>query len=251
MEKIDRDPFDAARSLTGGLKAKSRARREGLKVLAESSSPVRAPRNDLLPRLDLAYLLLEDLRMPAHDVRKLDLAHVREVANSISTLGFCAPILVGKDNLVLDGAARVQAARLLDLGRAPCIKIEYLSENEERVLRLAVNRLGEKGEWNLDELKIEFQELILADAPIEISGFTLDEIDQIVLGEAGDAIERGPLAPEIDTIAVARPGDVFTLGPHRIICGSATDPETLRLLMQDDPAARLILTDEPYNVPIS
>jgi ParB-like nuclease domain len=199
MGKIDRSFSEAARSLTGGLKAKNRRRREGLKLLAASSSPVRAPRNDLLPRLDLAYVLLEDLRTPAREVRKLDSAHVREVANSINTFGFCAPILVGKDNLVLDGAVRVQAARLL--GRAPCIRIEYLSEKEERVLRLAVNR-GEKGEWNLDELKIEFEELILADAPIEISGFTLDEIDQIVLGEADDAIERGPLAPDPDAIAV-------------------------------------------------
>jgi hypothetical protein len=72
------------------------------------------------------------------------------------------------------------------------------------VLRLAANRLGEKGEWNLDELKIEFEELILADAPIEITGFTLDEIDQIVLGEADDGVEQGPLAPEADAIAVAR-----------------------------------------------
>jgi hypothetical protein len=154
MGKIDRSFPEAARSLTGGLKAKSRRRREGLKLLAASSSPVRAPRNDLLPRLDLAYVLLEDLRTPAREVRKLDPAHVRAVANSINTFGFCAPILVGKDNLVLDGAIRVQAARLLGLGRAPCIRIEYLSEKEERVLRLAVNRLGEKGEWNLDELKI-------------------------------------------------------------------------------------------------
>jgi hypothetical protein len=74
--------------------------------------------------------------------------------------------------------------------------------------------------------------LILTDAPIEISGFTLDEIDQIVLGEADGAIERGPLAPDPDAIAVARPGDVFALGPHRIVCGSATDPETLRQPMQ-------------------
>jgi DNA modification methylase len=249
MEKIDHDPFDAARSLTGGLKTKSRRRREDLKRLAASSSLPRAPRNDLLPPLDLVYILLEDLRTPTREVRKLDPAHVREVANSISTLGFCAPILVGKDNLVLDGAVRVQAARLLDLGRAPCIRIEYLSEKEERVLRLAVNRLGEKGEWNLDELKFEFEDLILADAPIEVSGFTLDEIDQLLLGEAGDAIERGPLAPEPD--AVARPRDVFALGPHRIVCGSATDPETIQRLMQDDGPARLILTDEPYNVKIS
>jgi ParB-like chromosome segregation protein Spo0J len=112
---------------------------------------------------------------------------VREVANSIGTLGFCAPILVGRDNLVLDGAVRVQAARFLGLGRAPCVRVEQLSETDQRALRLAMNRLSEKGEWNLGELKIEFEELILADAPIEISGFTRDEIDQIVLGDRGGA----------------------------------------------------------------
>jgi ParB-like chromosome segregation protein Spo0J len=197
MGKIDRNSFDAARSLTGGLKAKSRRRRESLKRLAASAAPPREAPNDLLPPLDLAYALLEDLRIPARELRKLDPTHLREVANSISTFGFCAPILVGKANLVLDGAVRVQAARLLGLGRAPCIRIEYLSQMEQRVLRLAVNRLGEKGEWNLDELKIEFEELILADAPIEISGFALDEIDQIVLGEADDAIERGLSRPSL------------------------------------------------------
>jgi ParB-like chromosome segregation protein Spo0J len=83
--------------------------------------------------------------MQAREVRKLDPAHMREVANSISALAFCAPILVGKDNLVLDGAARIQAASLLGLDRAPCVRIEHLSENELRVLRLAVNRPGETG----------------------------------------------------------------------------------------------------------
>ena len=91
----------------------------------------------------------------------------------------------------------------------------------------------------------------LSDAPIEVSGFTPDEIDQIVLGDAADAVEQGPLAPEADAIAVARLGDVFELGPHRLVCGNATDPETLRRLMQGDPPARLVLTDEPYNVPIA
>ncbi len=100
-------------------------------------------------------------------------------------------------------------------------------------------------------MKVEFEELIFADAPIEVSGFTLDEIDHIVLGEADDAIEEGPLAPEADTTAVARLGDIFDLGPHRIICGSATDPETLRQVIGGDSTGRLVLTDEPYNVPIA
>jgi hypothetical protein len=67
MGKIDRDSLDAARSLTGFLKAKSRRRRESLGRLTASSPPPRAPRNDLLPPLDLVYVLLEDLRTPARE----------------------------------------------------------------------------------------------------------------------------------------------------------------------------------------
>jgi DNA modification methylase len=97
----------------------------------------------------------------------------------------------------------------------------------------------------------ERRELILTDAPIEIAGFSLDEIDQIVLGEVDGAVEEGPLASEAGAIAVAHISDVFDLGPHRIVCGSATDPETLRPLMEGAELARLVLTDQPYNVAIA
>jgi DNA modification methylase len=152
---------------------------------------------------------------------------------------------------VIDGGVRVEAARQLGLGRVPCVRIEHLREAEQHILRLVVNRLGEKGEWNLDELKIEFEELILADAPIEVSGFTLDEIDQILIGDEVEAIEEGTLEPNEDAVAISRIGDVFELGPHRLVCGDATDPAVLGLLMNADNAARLVLTDEPYNVPIA
>jgi len=208
---IENDGFRGGkRSLTDKLKAKSRRRRDRLEQF-RLPSPARAA----LPNLDLVYVPLEDLRLPSREIRKLNRAHVREVANAITTLGFCAPVLVGKDNAVIDGAVRVEAARQLDLGRVPCVRIEHLSENEQRILRLAVNRLGEKGEWNLKELKFEFDELILANEPIEVSGFTLDEIDHIALGDIDDAVEEGPLAPEAGAIAVARIGDVFELGLHR------------------------------------
>ena len=238
------------RSLTQQLKAKSRRRREGLGRIS-APSLARTLRNDPLPALDLVYIPIEDLRMPSRAVRKLEPGHVREVANAISTLGFCAPVLIGKGNAVIDGVVRVEAARQLDLGRVPCVRIEHLTETEQRVLRLAVNRLGEKGEWNLDELKIEFEELILTDAPIEIAGFALDEIDHIVLGEVDAAAEEGPLEPGGGAIATARLGDAFQLGPHRLLCGSATEAETLRQLTEGDELARLVLTDEPYNVPIA
>jgi ParB-like chromosome segregation protein Spo0J len=103
--------------------------------------------------------------------RTLDPAHLREVASSICVLGFCDPVLVGRDNELIDGEARYAAARHLGLDRIPCVRIEHLSKDEQRVLRLAVNRLAEKGQWDLDAFKIEFEELIVIDAPIEITGF--------------------------------------------------------------------------------
>jgi len=219
--------------------------------MAKAEASPRTSRNDLLPRLELAHVSLERLQIPSREVRKLHPAHVRQIADSIGALGFCAPILIGKNNLVLDGAARVEAARSLGLDCAPCVRIEHLSGDEQRVLRLAVNRLGETGDWNLEALKIEFEELIFADAPIEISGFTLDEIDQITLGDRAEALEEGPLEPEPLATPVSRLGDVYQLGVHRIACADATDQESLHRVIGKGEVARLVLTDEPYNVRVS
>ena len=86
---------------------------------------------------------------------------------------------MGRDNEIIHGEVSYEAAKQLGLDRLPCVRIGHLSPEEQRVLRLAVNRLAEKGEWDLDALKIEFEELILLDAPIEITGFSPAEIDQM------------------------------------------------------------------------
>ena len=235
--------------LTDQLREKSRHRRDRQERLAKAST-ARPRRNDILPRLELSDIPIADLRPSARKVRKLDPAHVREVASSISALGFCVPLLVGRDNEIINGEVSYEAAKQLGLDRLPCVRIGHLSLEEQRVLRLAVNRLAEKGEWDLDALKIEFEELIVFDAPIEITGFSPAEIDHVILGDAADGLEQGPLEPDPAT-AVARVGDIFQLGPHRIVCGDATDPAVLARLSEGDGPARLVLTDEPYNVKIA
>jgi DNA modification methylase len=248
---IDRaNSITAPSAFTDQLRQKSRLRRAQQERLAIASTTVRAHRNDILPRLDLSYVRVADLRPSSRKVRKLDPAHVREVACSISALGFCDPLLVGRDNELINGEARFEAAKQLGLDLVPCVRVGHLNSEEQRVLRLAVNRLAEKGQWDLYALKIEFEELIITDAPIEISGFTLDEIDQIVLSDGADGIEKGPLEPDLSASPISRLGDIFQLGPHRIVCGDATDPEILHRLMREGEVARLVLTDEPYNVPI-
>lgn len=232
----------------GALRSKSRGRREALARSVTAERTV-GRRNDLLPKLDLVEREIGSLRPPARNVRKVDPGHVREVANSIETLGFCAPILIDADGVVIDGLVRLEGAKRAGLDHVPCVLVGHLMKSELRTLRLALNRLQEKGAWDLGELKIELEELILDDAPIEIAGFSAVEIDQIRLDEGEESVEQGPVEPDAAAEPIARPGDVFDLGPHRIACGDARDETLLARLLGGDEV-RLVLTDVPYNVPI-
>jgi DNA modification methylase len=239
--------------LTPQLKARDKARRAKRANLTSAPSAGGRRRNDCLPQLAIINRPIDDLKAPSRMLRKLDPAHIQEIAASIGALGFCVPVLIGEGNQVLDGLARVEAARLMSLPHVPCIQIDHLSSEEQRVLRLAINRIAEKGSWDLEELRIEFEELVLLDAPIELSGFTPDEIDQIIV--CNDGLELTSLEPEAGANAIARLGDMFQLGPHRLVCGDATDVGVLqRLMMENDGSsgiAQLLWTDEPYNLKIA
>src|SRR5215467_997895 len=139
-------------SLREGLKTKGRSRREATARHAEAEKGGRRPRrNDILPLLQIEPCPVDALKSQVRKLRKSDPAHVREIANSISTLGFNVPLLVGKDNVVVDGDSRLEAAKLLGLSFVPCIRVDHLDETE------------------IGKLEAEFKELIIADAPIEIS----------------------------------------------------------------------------------
>src|SRR3984893_4218385 len=206
-------------SLREDLKAKGRSRREAAARHAEAEKGSRPRRNDILPLIQIEAYPVDALKSHVRNLRRSDPAHVREIANSINTLGFNVPLLVGKDNVVVDGDSRLEAAKLLGLSSVPCIRVDHLDEVEQRLLRLAVNRLGEKGLWDIGELEAEFKELITADVPIEISGFGSDEIDQVVSGRNEDGCKAGDLAPLPGASASARVNDLFLLGSHRLLCG--------------------------------
>ena len=246
MAHVPREALDSSDSLVGALRGKSRQRRVNL----DRPSPAAGrQRNDLAPRLNLVERAPEGLTAPARAVRKRDVAQVQRVATSIRALGFCDPMLIDAQNRILDGVARVEAAKLVGLTSIPCVVADHLTASEQRALRLAVNRLQERGSWDLEELKFEFEELALDDGVLEITGFSDCEIDQILHDDEPDPVEPGPLTPSLNAEPVARPGDVFILGRHRVICGDARDPAVLATLMGPEQA-RLLLTDEPYNVPI-
>ncbi len=248
MNNFSRTGTDGSQKIRSALLERDVQLRSDLKRLARTAPPS-PPRNDLLPRLTLTERSLTELKTPSRNIRKRDEAHIKEVANSIATFGFNVPVLIDDQDVLLDGVIRMEAAKLCGLTRVPCIVASSLTPAERKLLRMTINRLGEKGAWEFDELKIELEQLIVEEAPIEVSGFELFEIDGILADAKPPGIEPGPVEPKAGA-PISQIGDVYRLGPHRLICGDATDPDVMRRLMEGD-AARIVLTDQPYNVPIA
>ncbi|MEQ9639616.1 MAG: DNA methyltransferase [Alphaproteobacteria bacterium] len=193
------------------------------------------------------------LRTRSTRVRRLDRRHVSEVARGIAAHGFCVPVLITTDGEVIDGDIRVVAARTLHLQQIPCIVIDHLAASQVRTLRLAVNRLQEKGEWDVEALRLEFEALIDLDVELAITGFEAAEIDLILLDDV-DEVEaaldpRANALADLSDQAVSRPDDLWQLGDHRLLCGDARDLAAYGLLL-DGKVAHALFTDPPYNVPI-
>ena len=179
-----------------------------------ASAPPLRRRNDLLPPLRVEELSLADLVGPARNVRRQEAAQIREVAASIAELGFCDPVLIGGGNTILNGMIRVEAAKQLGLPRIPCIRVEHLTGSEQRLLRVALNRLGENGAWSLEDLKVEFEELIVEQTPIEISGFSAPEIKSC-LATIRRLTNRGRLRPRQELSRSPRKATSFFLASIR------------------------------------
>jgi ParB/Sulfiredoxin domain len=180
----------------------------------------------------------------------------RQIANSIERFGFTNPVLISDDGQIIAGHGRVEAAKLLKVERVPALRLSHLSDPERRAYSLANNKLAQNAGWDREILALELQGLIDLDFDVELTGFSLAEAE-IVLDEALDgavddidptAEDRIP-AYEGGKPAVSRPGDVWTPGRHRLICGDARDANAYATLLGNE-GVHLIFTDPPYNVPI-
>jgi DNA modification methylase len=178
---------------------------------------------------------------------------IREIAKSIERFGFVNPVLIDDDGQVIAGHGRVAAAKLLELAAVPCVRVSHLSETEKRAYILADNRLAEKAGWDREILAIELQALIDLDFEVELTGFQVGDIDLAL--EDADEAKHEAAGPEDDLPdlltgpSVSRPGDLWILGPHLLLCGDALDPSAYKELLDSDKA-EFVLTDPPFNVRI-
>lgn len=177
---------------------------------------------------------------------------IQQLAASIATFGFIVPVLIDRSDRVISGHGRVLAAETLGLTEVPTIRIDHLSEPERRAFQIADNELSTHAEWDSNFLAEQFAILSEADLDfdIEVTGFELPVIDLLVQGRAETHVERDRDDDVVETgPMVSRIGDVWRLGPHRISCGSALDPETYAAVMGADRAT-MIFSDPPWNVPV-
>jgi 16S rRNA G966 N2-methylase RsmD len=204
-----------------------------------------------LPRPELRNL--QTLRPHQHNARTHSKRQIEQIAQSIERFGFLNPVLIDASGAIIAGHGRVEAAKHLGLSRVPTLRIEHLSDAEKRAYILADNKLAEKAGWDREILAIELQALVDMDIEIELTGFEMAEVD-LILDEATE-IKQTPLLPE-DNVPelsaeppVARRGDLWLLGAHRLYCGDARDERAYDTLMKGTKAD-FVFTDPPYNVPI-
>ena len=199
-------------------------------------------------RIAVSYRDPRSLRPYMGNPRTHSKAQIRKIARNIEQFGFLVPLLVDREDVVIAGHARLDAALKLQLPEVPVVLIDHLTPADVKALRLADNRLAEESDWDRVKLRAEFEALVVDPVEIDLSvtGFEVAEIDRIlVVGESADEEEavltRRP--------AITRRGDLWLIDGHKVLCGSALVREDYERLMEDQRAA-LVLTDPPYNVPV-
>lgn len=166
---------------------------------------------------------------------------------SIQAFGYVDPIIINSDGTVIGGHQRLNV--LKDLGyKEADVAVVDLDKNEEKALNIALNKIS--GEWDEDKLTEILSELAEEAFPVELTGFSDEEL-QNLLDDILEAQEEEPKAPDEEhhqpLPPMSKPGDLWLLGNHRLICGDATDEPTIERLM-DGEKASMVHTDPPYGV---
>ncbi len=194
---------------------------------------------------------LATLKPAPRNARRHSEKQIEQVAASIRQFGFTNPVIIDADGTIVAGHARFEAARLLRIKDIPTLALAYLTPAELKAYRLADNKIAANADWDPEILKIELEEIqmLSPDLDLESTGFSTTEIDLVMdLSLADEKLEETPVLERREVTGVER-GDLWLLGPHRLLCGDARDPDCFAQLM-DATTARMVFSDPPFNVKV-
>jgi hypothetical protein len=180
---------------------------------------------------------IDQIKLDRRNARTHSAKQIRQIANSIAAFGFTNPLLLTEDGTLIAGEGRYKAAQLLGLAKVPVIVLAGLSPARQRALAIADNKIAENAGWDRERLAIEIPELadLLETEGLDVSilGFEAVEIDQLVTDfEENAADPEDNLEPTwLKDLAVSKPGDLWLLGDHRLLCGDARSAADIARLM--------------------
>ena len=205
-------------------------------------------------KLAITYRQISALRANPRNSRTHSKRQVRQIANSLRTFGFTNPILIDEMETIVAGHGRVEAAKLVGLESVPTIQLEGLTPDQLRAYVIADNKLAQNAGWDEAILKIELQHLLTVENDVEITttGFEIAEIDLLVLSPEHSQPKPDPddtFEAEPSTTPVTKPGDLWLLGEHRVLCADALEEESFSKLLGERQAS-MVFIDPPYNIKI-
>lgn len=200
-------------------------------------------------KLQFKFIATDSLIAYARNPRKND-AVVDQMVSCIKEFGFRIPIVAKSDGTVVDGHLRLKAAKKLGLKEVPIVIADDLSEAQIKAFRLVANQSANWAEWDDELLKLELEDLKDADFDLELTGFDLNEIEKYLRSD--DIQEDGFEEESIEEVQeiITKPGDLWILGNHRLLCGDSRNSSDVQKLMNGN-LADMVFTDPPYNVQVS
>jgi hypothetical protein len=203
-------------------------------------------------RLKLEYIERQAIICSRRELRKHSKVQIRELAAGIDRAGFLVPLVVDEHLSLVTGHARLAAAELLKLDQVPVVRVSHLTPEQLRLFAIYDNRITEGVEWDEAALALEFEELRLEDATLDLSdsGFAIAEVDAIAgRSRTADLSDLDHVdEDEQSGLPVSKVGDLWLCGRHRLICGDSTDPDVMKQLVAGT-AIRQVITDPPFDLP--
>ena len=199
--------------------------------------------------LQVQYWAIDKLIPYARNSRTHSDEQVAQVAASIAEFGFVNPALVGADGVLIAGHARLAAARKLGMTEVPVIVLDHLTPTQRRALVLADNRLALNAGWDEEMLRVELESLKEEDFDLDLVGFSDEELETLLLDpeETREGLTDEDAVPESQENVITRPGDVWILGEHRLLCGDATQMADVEKVLAGG-LADMVFCDPPYGV---
>lgn len=197
--------------------------------------------------LQIQYKPIQDLIPYARNSRTHNDAQVAQIAASIKEFGWTNPVLLDGENGIIAGHGRVLAAQKLGQKEVPTIELSHMTENQKRAYIIADNKLALNAGWDNDMLFTEFTDLKDAGYDLGLTGFSDDEIRALTPEVINEGLVDEDQTPEPPAEPKTKPGDIYQLGKHRLMCGDSTSVDAVDALM-DGQKADMVFTDPPYGV---